>query len=61
MLLSGETIEMYEYQKDFISFMAVLLPEAQTEIPVKSLTHQPDLLPSSLEECSEGAITPRFL
>lgn len=35
----GENIEMYEYQKEtfifylFIFFMAVLLSEAQTEIP----------------------------
>lgn len=35
----GEIIEMYEYQKDFFSFMAVLLSEAQTEIPAKSVNH----------------------
>lgn len=35
----GETIEMYEYQKGLFSFMAVLLSEAQTEIPVKSVNH----------------------
>lgn len=35
----GGTIEMYEYQKGLFSFMAVLLSEAQTEIPVKSVNH----------------------
>lgn len=35
MLLTGETIEMYEYQMDFVLFlfMAVLLSEARTDIP----------------------------
>lgn len=42
----GGTIEIYEYQKDFLSFMAVLFARGSNWDPpplhpVKSLTHQP--------------------
>lgn len=46
----GENIEMYEYQKEtfFFCFMAVLLSEAQTEIPVSLYITR--IQPSSMGE-----------
>lgn len=57
----GETIEMYEYQKGLFSFMAVLLSEAQTEIPVKSVNHTNLTFCHRLRSYFEGAIMLRIL
>jgi len=60
MLPVGENIEMYEYKKEillfvclFVCFMAVLLLEAQTEIPISLHTHW---LSSCQEDRSRGKI-----
>lgn len=39
MLLLGKSSKCMNIKKDFFSFMAVLLSEAQTEIPAKSVNH----------------------